>query len=689
MERPHWLTMLSRVSKWEPASGGKAEKAITAAYLAALLLSILAMYVAAKPLVPSLMWNSDMLGFEDYLRDWLVRGYDMKQWSMPGAPNYADMLLYGFFRYATRSVWWADVGFGLSRVAVFVSAPYALLSLISSSSRIQKLRFSLLFASSILLATILYTYGEVPDFILIFLTSHHGGALVYSMFAVLVTLLWLRDPHRRPLWLLLLLLFSIAASLCDRLYTIWFSVPAIGAMLVLVTLRRVSLGSVVLLSAALLGSDVVGQKIYQSIQPLLVVSYSLAPQEGLPAILTWYSAALAGNRYQQFVLFSYICLATLTLYVLARAWKNRGRPSPLESDSSRKTGVLFLLLYAVLILPTCILFMALTNKAGNYYAAGGNLAALALWGFLAALSPLGMRLSKKGMLHIGVLGALFGYLGLLALSVSPSPQSIFAIPDPYSPLVACLDSHATELGGGAGFADYWQARPINLFSKQGLHVDQAYGADLVPFRLVSNSEMLLPRKRTFVITDTPTNLPPILEADVIRIHGPADARFICAGYPVLVYRAGLDANRPAILIETYQGAASAEGGSEFRLTNNRSSNMVGRWEDGAILSTGAPGALLFGPYAALPAGHYSVQWSGQVEPGGPEDVGFVDVTQGPGAIELSSLRITSESLRASSEGELATLEFTLVQDAYDVEFRFFVNAQAMVRVDKILVTRER
>lgn len=42
MERPHWLTMLSRVSKWEPASGGKAEKAITAAYLAALLLSILA-----------------------------------------------------------------------------------------------------------------------------------------------------------------------------------------------------------------------------------------------------------------------------------------------------------------------------------------------------------------------------------------------------------------------------------------------------------------------------------------------------------------------------------------------------------------------------------------------------------------------------------------------------------------------
>lgn len=540
------IRLITRLSKWEPLSGGDGERAITWGYFATLLLATLAGYIAFNNVAQIIAFSSDGLLQEDYLRDLFERGVDVRTWTVTAISFFQDLWVYALIRFSTGSVYLAFVGLSLIKVIFYVVIFYSFLSLTTCIQPIRKLWFSLLSTSVMLLATIFLAnqlgVGMITlfaDFAQLFTMMSHGSNIANAAIAILLTLLWLRDPSKGHLWLFLLFVLSITASFSDRLYVVVFVAPAMGAVVILSVLGRVSLRSVVWFGSVILLSDVIGQKLYHLLGPIPMVAYNFSLIGGWKPVYEFYISTYSLGWYYPVVLLSYICLIGVTIRVFFHAWKARSQQDHhVQSFDQQETAKLFLLPYAVLVMPVSFLAMALINRPGTYNS-GGNLLALSLWAFLLVMSHSGLRLWAKGWFHVAIITTLVVYVGALATS-SPAPLSRMLSPSyPDSKVGACLDTHANELGDGAGIADYWLARKINLFSKKGLRIDQAQGEELMFFQWNSNREVLVKRKHTFVVTDFPSNLLPMREVDMVRIYGQPDARFVCDGYPVLVYKNGL------------------------------------------------------------------------------------------------------------------------------------------------------
>lgn len=683
------LKFLNRILRWEPAYASRAELAITIGYSVSLLISILAVYMAANHLAQRFLFNADILWLEEYLQDLLFRDVDMSSWNTPGAPNFfPEMLVYGLLRYATGSVYWGFIGFGLVKIAFYMSFFYILLSFLSSRSRTQKSWFSMGCTAGLLLTPILlgnrYNYVRVTDFWQLFSPGGHGGAVANALIAIWVVLQWLRNPrdYKYPF---LLFLLSVVASLSDRLYIVWFALPAIGAVVVLFALRYITWHMVAWLSSLVLISDMIGRKIFVWLVPLQIVPYDFSFSSGLRSVIRFYFDLFIEGWYYPFTFLFYLFLVGVTVYVFVKAWKARGGQALEQGLDSQKATRLFLLLYATMVAPISFLGMALINRPEAQYFTGGNLFALFLGFFLFMTTPFGLELWSKGWFNIAAITTLLGYVGSLAISPPAPLMAMLAPANPYSELTACLDAHAKDFHGGAGIADYWQARPINVFTRKGLRIDQAKGDNLMIFQWASNQEMFKIRKHTFVLTDTPTNLPQILEKNIVRVHGQPDARFTCAGYPVLVYNDGLETS-----VDIKKRLSDLAEGKVDKVTlvgQNEILTDVGRWHDGVLFSTGKNGWLEFGPYIKLPSGNYRVEWNGEVTSGSPEQIGSADVSSNIGANILAHTMISSESVAVLPQGQLAVLEFSLDHDTPLIEFHFYVNESVMVRINNVVIIR--
>ena len=115
---------------------------------------------------------------------------------------------------------------------------------VTNLTRTRRLWLSLLCVSGMLLSVRLFDTrlngtGWL-DFYQLFVPTAHGGAFANGMLATLLILGWLRNPERDVRRLGLLFALSVVASLSDRLYTAWFSIPAICALGIFVLLRRLS-----------------------------------------------------------------------------------------------------------------------------------------------------------------------------------------------------------------------------------------------------------------------------------------------------------------------------------------------------------------------------------------------------------------------------------------------------------------
>ena len=106
------------------------------------------------------------------------------------------------------------------------------------------------------------------------------------------------------------------------------------------------------------------------------------------------------------------------------------------------------------------------------------------------------------------------------------------------------------------------------------------------------------------------------------------------------------------------------------------STSNGMRRGGAMVSTGYPGCLLYGPYWPLHAGQYRALISGLATELPLE--AYADVAYGGGQQILSR-----SLLRQSENGVLAVLEFTLSETVRDIEVRVMVSAQDVLRVDGI------
>lgn len=100
-------------------------------------------------------------------------------------------------------------------------------------------------------------------------------------------------------------------------------------------------------------------------------------------------------------------------------------------------------------------------------------------------------------------------------------------------------------------------------------------------------------------------------------------------------------------------------------------------------TSGKAGWLLFGPYAALPAGNYQAAVQGVMLPGHAGSIYF-DVAAGKGTRIIAALELDPAALAAarSPDGMIA-LPFTLANPVDDLELRIRVTEQSHLSVSTI------
>jgi hypothetical protein len=120
---------------------------------------------------------------------------------------------------------------------------------------------------------------------------------------------------------------------------------------------------------------------------------------------------------------------------------------------------------------------------------------------------------------------------------------------------------------------------------------------------------------------------------------------------------------------------------EFTVDAPNIGSEVGERAAGVGLrATGRAGWLVFGPYVAVPRGHYIVEVRGAVEAGHAGEL-HVDVADAKGANVIAAIDVAPEAIAASTgAGVLATLPFQLAADSADFEVRVRVNEASRLSV---------
>ncbi len=104
-----------------------------------------------------------------------------------------------------------------------------------------------------------------------------------------------------------------------------------------------------------------------------------------------------------------------------------------------------------------------------------------------------------------------------------------------------------------------------------------------------------------------------------------------------------------------------------------------------IATTGKTGWLMFGPYIALPAGHYQVEIRGSAYPGHTGTVHF-DVAQRKGNDLLAAAEIDAPALLTPPSADaIAVLSFTLAAPASDLEVRVRVADTANLSISGYVI----
>lgn len=109
-------------------------------------------------------------------------------------------------------------------------------------------------------------------------------------------------------------------------------------------------------------------------------------------------------------------------------------------------------------------------------------------------------------------------------------------------------------------------------------------------------------------------------------------------------------------------------------------SQVGIKKDGAIVSDGRSGYLVYGPYSPLIAGSYSATFVGSVESLAPGTGITIDVVSAKG-------NVVHAKQEMSYAGELPALKFNLASDAQDLEVRILAPEGGIVKLKSYSIAK--
>jgi len=107
--------------------------------------------------------------------------------------------------------------------------------------------------------------------------------------------------------------------------------------------------------------------------------------------------------------------------------------------------------------------------------------------------------------------------------------------------------------------------------------------------------------------------------------------------------------------------------------------------DDLRISSGDPGFLTYGPYLFIPAGHYTVTMNMELQSYSQDVLGFMDVSTHRGANTPGIIEISTSGLSVNEVVPIS-LEFTLIDDVSDVEFRLYTGEGTVLQLHDVIIS---
>ncbi len=295
------------------------------------------------------------------------------------------------------------------------------------------------------------------------------------------------------------------------------------------------------------------------------------------------------------------------------------------------------------------------------------------------------------------------YSAMAAVVFIPAAYAI-SIPSPavplhlYSPpLVRYLDSQAKRYGLQAGATDYWNARLVTLFSRQGLRGFPVVPS-LEPDSWVSNrywyTGTISGSKKapdyTFVIPGEPVA---VNRKIAVEKMGDPDGELVFQRAPILVYRPSTrtirQARRECAPILGLSREFLEHAGARLEIPAWCLSGNVGEIAGRTRIVEGPAkeGLLAFGPYLSVPAGRYAVTIYCKVDhrspgPAATWEIGYFCCAPNP---EVTLAHGALENGRQEIRRHISVPEMLA---ARGMEFRIDYLAAEQVVFEKIVIERE-
>ena len=501
----------------------------------ALGLGVLAVWArAASGAIPKfLLFNSDALYLPALVQDWAA-GMDLSGWRFPPAPSlFPDAVVVGLLIQSLGDLRLATLLYGgLQALALAVAWRAAARAGDGAPNW---------FPLAVGLALVLLASGRYLLWSPMLVSGHHFSLLVGMGAGLALVLGLVRARPRRAGWALAglgLLVGVLTAS--DPLFALVFAAPAAGSLVLTAAVGRLGWRRWLPAAGATAAAAAVGvgaQTLLWGAGAAELTPYWGWDAQGLARLGSW---ALRTGSQQ-------ILLAALWLVGMwAVVWRLPGlaqelhRGARLERHPEALVVELVTRLFLLGVVVGCALIPVLSGSVvERQILAGVMLPVFFVWGFVGwpvhiplSAGTCARQRSPEQRLR-SAMTLLAGVTCLAGLSYLGGWGQMGTFlrwqPAESACLDAALAARAAEGGTpGWGLADYWQARPLRLFSQGGARLAPVQ-SDLSAQAWIHNFNDYRQRF-TYAVVDTDPNWPARLDEGLLRARfGPPQAVFTCAG----------------------------------------------------------------------------------------------------------------------------------------------------------------
>ena len=452
----------------------------------------------------AVLFNADTLVIEAIYRDIFTDGYDLFGWRISNDVYlFPDFLFYVPLRALTGSVTLAIFALG------FVQLTLVALLWIMICTNVVKDRFVVVNGLVLLFGFFfsLFMIFELiaPAYYIPHVALAHTGACINALVALYCTVRFINERKLRHLAALGMI--SFIAIISYKIYLIIAIVPMVLALLL--NFGRLEKRLLLKICAVLIAALFSGRVAYRHLERLKLVrvrdvmkmvadktSELLGGDSSFFAKLSDMASAIFRDFAERlhpafFVVFCVWFLATLVFFIRGfRAKRGSSAPGPDDAarDGSRdgpfgervhRESFDFLVAYFIVLVPALTLASALTGRAlyGGFFQSHYLTMVFFLPFFASALylaPALPLRADFRNAPGLLLLAALF--LAQASLLSAWGPSRIFDRRNfAYEhELTRCLDANAEKHRLRYALSDFWNAKPITVFSEKGIRVNQIH-----------------------------------------------------------------------------------------------------------------------------------------------------------------------------------------------------------------------